>query len=400
MAATEGSFKNLDVDGVGAFLGNEWPGLVAAVQSLTIYFVGKIAAGAEPDDVLNGIMLGNAGQSVNHKDWRIIADSTNKLLIDENTGTEGAPVWTTRLTVDATGGVAPHAASHKDGGADEVATATPGASQIVKAGVGGTLADGWISASNVTQHQASIDHDLLLNFVANEHLDWTVDQGATNIAKANVPSAGDADTLGGAAATATPTANAVVKALAGATLADGWISASNVTQHQASIDHDLLLNFVANEHLDWTVDQGATNIAKANVPSAGDADTLGAVAAASYARLDVAEEFTAAQGTTESVPAISAGALTLNFDASNLFEVSLTENVTSMTITNTTHPGTRVLKFTQDVTGGRTVAWPAAIKWSGGTAPTVTATANAVDVYTFLVDSAGAIYGAALQDLS
>jgi hypothetical protein len=81
-----------------------------------------------------------------------------------------------------------HAASHQNGGADEIATATPGANAIPKAGAGGTLADGWIAASNVTQHEASINHDNLSGFVANEHLDWTADQGATNVNDANIAS--------------------------------------------------------------------------------------------------------------------------------------------------------------------------------------------------------------------
>jgi len=37
----------------------------------------------------------------------------------------------------------------------------------------GTIADGQVLVGAVTQHIASIDHDALLNFVANEHVDWT-----------------------------------------------------------------------------------------------------------------------------------------------------------------------------------------------------------------------------------
>ncbi len=40
-----------------------------------------------------------------------------------------------------------HATSHQHSGADEVATATPAANAIPKAGAGGTLADGWLSAA-------------------------------------------------------------------------------------------------------------------------------------------------------------------------------------------------------------------------------------------------------------
>jgi hypothetical protein len=41
-----------------------------------------------------------------------------------------------------------HAASHQNGGSDEVATATPTANAIPKAGSGGTLGSGWIPALN------------------------------------------------------------------------------------------------------------------------------------------------------------------------------------------------------------------------------------------------------------
>lgn len=51
----------------------------------------------------------------------------------------------------------------------------------------GTFADARISESSVTQHEAAIDHDALTNFVANEHIDWTVGQGATNIHDGNIP---------------------------------------------------------------------------------------------------------------------------------------------------------------------------------------------------------------------
>lgn len=50
----------------------------------------------------------------------------------------------------------------------------------------GTIPDARVASSSVTQHVGSIDHDSLLNFVANEHLDWTADQGATDINDANI----------------------------------------------------------------------------------------------------------------------------------------------------------------------------------------------------------------------
>lgn len=38
----------------------------------------------------------------------------------------------------------------------------------------------------------------------------------------------------------------------------------------------------------------------------------------------------------------------------------------------------------QDGTGSRTVTWPASVDWAAGTAPTLTTTASAVDVLSFL----------------
>ncbi len=51
----------------------------------------------------------------------------------------------------------------------------------------GTFADARISQSSVTQHEGSINHNALTNWVANEHIDWTIDQGATNIDGRNIP---------------------------------------------------------------------------------------------------------------------------------------------------------------------------------------------------------------------
>jgi len=48
-----------------------------------------------------------------------------------------------------------------------------------------------------------------------------------------------------------------------------------------------------------------------------------------------------------------------------------------------------VLRLQQDVTGGRVPTWFTTIKWPGGVAPIVTATANKADVYGFLCTSAG-----------
>lgn len=83
---------------------------------------------------------------------------------------------------------------------------------------------------------------------------------------------------------------------------------------------------------------------------------------------------------------------TFNFANANMQEITLTANVTSSTFSNGVAGALYVLIVKQDATGSRTVAWPAAVKWSGGTVPTSSG-ANKVDVYRFYYDGTN-YYGA------
>jgi hypothetical protein len=60
--------------------------------------------------------------------------------------------------------------------------------------------------------------------------------------------------------------------------------------------------------------------------------------------------------------------------------------------------GTYILRVRQDATGGRTLAWNAAFKWTAQTAPTLTTTASAVDVFSFFSDGS-LLYGSFLPDV-
>ena len=57
-----------------------------------------------------------------------------------------------------------------------------------------------------------------------------------------------------------------------------------------------------------------------------------------------------------------------------------------------------ILKLTQAATGMTTATFTS-VKWSGGTAPTITATASAVDIISFIADGTN-WYGSAIQNLS
>lgn len=96
-------------------------------------------------------------------------------------------------------------------------------------------------------------------------------------------------------------------------------------------------------------------------------------------------------------------AQTINFDSSTSGVVSrqftLTGNVT-FTFSNAPKAGTLIsLKIIQDATGGRSVTWPATVKWPGGTPFAPTSTANAKDVYLFLWDGSNYWFISQSQDL-
>lgn len=52
-----------------------------------------------------------------------------------------------------------------------------------------------------------------------------------------------------------------------------------------------------------------------------------------------------------------------------------------------------VVRITQDSGGSRTVSWFSTIKWAGGTAPTLTTTANKADTFGFITTGSGTYDG-------
>jgi hypothetical protein len=73
-------------------------------------------------------------------------------------------------------------------------------------------------------------------------------------------------------------------------------------------------------------------------------------------------------------------------------KLTLGGNRTIAAPTNLVNGRMYALELIQDATGSRTVTWNAAFVWSGGTAPTLTATAAKRDIIRF-VASNGKLYG-------
>jgi hypothetical protein len=81
----------------------------------------------------------------------------------------------------------------------------------------------------------------------------------------------------------------------------------------------------------------------------------------------------------------------LDIHDGNVFKITL-DNSPTFTITNATASGsscTITLFLLQDGTGSRIVTWPSEVKWAGGTAPTLTTTANRYDIIVLTTIDAG-----------
>ena len=90
----------------------------------------------------------------------------------------------------------------------------------------------------------------------------------------------------------------------------------------------------------------------------------------------------------------SGAAATIDLENGNFYKITLTANCT-LTFSNPPASGTAgsfTLFLVQDGTGSRTVTWPGTVDWSAATAPTLTTTAAAVDVLTFITLDGGTIW--------
>jgi hypothetical protein len=98
------------------------------------------------------------------------------------------------------------------------------------------------------------------------------------------------------------------------------------------------------------------------------------------------EAGTFTNGYTEEVAtANTSTAYTIDLAGGSVQILTLTGNCT-FTFPTATAGRSFFLLLKQDATGGRTVTWPAAVKWPGGTAPTITSTALRLDKFVFTAD--------------
>jgi hypothetical protein len=119
---------------------------------------------------------------------------------------------------------------------------------------------------------------------------------------------------------------------------------------------------------------------------------------ADTAKTDVVQTFSVAQ--RGAVSALTDGAtITPDFSLGNNFSVTLGGNRTLANPTNLTAGQHGVIVITQDGTGSRTLAYGSNWKFPAGAAPTLTTTANAVDVLEYYVESSSRITARLIGDV-
>lgn len=126
-----------------------------------------------------------------------------------------------------------------------------------------------------------------------------------------------------------------------------------------------------------------------------DVTTLGLSEASKAVTADANGVVSFDNGTIEEVTSItsSSNAATINLRDGNVFEHDLTENVT-YTFSNPAASGRAscfILKVIQGSTA-RTITWPSSVDWNAATAPTLSTTDNAVDVFGFITIDGGTTY--------
>lgn len=131
---------------------------------------------------------------------------------------------------------------------------------------------------------------------------------------------------------------------------------------------------------------------------AGEDSFAASTAGVEYVSPAVKTNFTKQQNFLETT-LTDASNISWNLDNAQAAKVTLGGNRTLDNPTNMVSGGTYVLRVTQDVTGSRTLSYGTAYKWPAGTAPTLTATSNAVDILFFVSDGTY-MYGAATLNFS
>lgn len=211
-------------------------------------------------------------------------------------------------------------------------------------------------------------------------------------------------------------------------LADYLADPQRLTGHQAGIARRALANiaarqaahmaaglaqFIANRYDEGVVDDGDLDKVEAGllaaieaIVAAGVPDLTALLAHLTdtsdphetiIALLAAANSWSAAQCYAPEALVIASGSVAWDAAAAPVAVLTLTEDVTAIALTGAQPGCSYELTVIQDATGGRTVTWPSAWRWPGGSAPDVSADAGAEDLLMLSVRSGGVIRAVVAQ---
>jgi len=204
-------------------------------------------------------------------------------------------------------------------------------------------------------------------------------------------------------------ADIAANAVGASELADDAVD-TNAVADDAITAAKLASNAVVNASVATGAAIDATKIADGTVSSAefqyintlssnAQAQLDAKAASSGNAVLATAQTFTAGQR-GEITALTSATTITINMADSNNFSVTLGHNATFANPSNDTAGQSGSIFITQDGTGSRTASWGTDWDFAGGTAPTLTTTASAVDRVDYVVLDSSNIHAVATLNLS
>ena len=144
---------------------------------------------------------------------------------------------------------------------------------------------------------------------------------------------------------------------------------------------------------DLSVTASAADLNTTDVTTLGTSEASKVVTADANGDVSLTEELKAKSYNETYLAVTSSGAsTTVKCEAGNAFSHTLTEN-TTFTFSNPPASGTAFsfsIEIIQDASAsGFTVTWPTSVDWPSATAPTLTATASAKDVFVFYTRDGG-----------
>lgn len=144
---------------------------------------------------------------------------------------------------------------------------------------------------------------------------------------------------------------------------------------------------------DLGITSSAAEINYTDITTLGTSEASKVVTADANGDVILAQELKATSYNEAYVAVTSSGAATtVNCEQGNSFSHTLTEN-TTFTFSNPPATGTAYsfsIEIIQDASAsGFTVTWPASVDWPAATAPTLTATASAKDIFVFTTRDGG-----------